>query len=51
MRLQLTTHPDNRSSQRVAEKCGFRCEGLLRRYGLQRGERVDLMMWARLRDD
>lgn len=51
VRLQLTTHPDNRSSQRVAEKCGFRCEGLLRRYGLQRGERVDLMMWARLRDD
>ena len=51
VRLQLTTHLDNRSSQRVAEKCGFRCEGVLRRYGLQQGERVDLMMWARLRDD
>ncbi|HEU0193164.1 MAG TPA: GNAT family protein [Gaiellales bacterium] len=50
-RVQLTTHPDNRSSQRVAEKCGFRCEGTLRRYGVRRGERVDLMMWGRLRDD
>jgi RimJ/RimL family protein N-acetyltransferase len=50
-RLQLTTHPGNRSSQRVAEKCGFRREGVLRRYGLQRGDRVDLVMWARLPGD
>ena len=50
-RLQLTTHLDNPASQRVAEKCGFVREGLLRRYGVQRGQRVDLVMFARLPDD
>jgi RimJ/RimL family protein N-acetyltransferase len=50
-RLQLTTHLDNTSSQRVAEKCGFRREGVLRRYGLQRGQRVDLVMFAKLNSD
>ena len=50
-RLQLTTHVDNPASQRVAEKCGFQREGLLRKYGLQRGERVDLVMFARLPGD
>jgi len=30
-RLQLTTHPDNEASQRVAEKAGFRVVGLLDR--------------------
>jgi RimJ/RimL family protein N-acetyltransferase len=29
-RLELTTHPDNVASQRVAEKAGFRREGVLR---------------------
>ena len=50
-RLQLTTHLDNPASQRVAAKCGFVREGLLRRYGVQRGQRVDLVMFARLPDD
>ena len=29
-RLELTTHPDNAASQRVAEKAGFAREGVLR---------------------
>jgi RimJ/RimL family protein N-acetyltransferase len=29
-RLDLITDPDNRASQRVAEKVGYRCEGVLR---------------------
>ena len=31
-RLQLTTHPDNTASQRVAERAGFTREGVLRAY-------------------
>jgi RimJ/RimL family protein N-acetyltransferase len=50
-RLQLTTHVDNPASQRVAEKCGFEREGVLRGYRVQRGERVDLVMFARLPGD
>ncbi len=50
-RLQLTTHLDNPASQRVAAKCGFAREGVLRRYGVQRGERVDLVMFSRLASD
>ena len=29
-RLELTTHPENIASQRVAEKCGFTREGVVR---------------------
>ncbi len=50
-RVQLTTHLDNPASQRVAAKCGFTREGVLRRYGVQRGERVDLVMFSRLASD
>ncbi len=49
-RLQLGTFPGNPASQRVAEKCGFTYEGVLRRYGVQRGSRVDLSMFARIRE-
>jgi RimJ/RimL family protein N-acetyltransferase len=50
-RLQLGTFPGNAASQRVAEKCGFVHEGLLRRYAVQRGVRVDLDMFARIAGD
>jgi RimJ/RimL family protein N-acetyltransferase len=45
-RVQLTTHVDNPASQRVAERAGFRREGVLRAWEEIRGERVDLMMFS-----
>jgi RimJ/RimL family protein N-acetyltransferase len=50
-RLQLLTIPGNTSSERVAEKVGFRREGLLRRYFDQRGTRVDVWMWSLLPEE
>jgi RimJ/RimL family protein N-acetyltransferase len=50
-RLQLTTFPGNASSERVAEKCGFSREGILRSWLEQRGERRDVVMWSRLPGD
>lgn len=50
-RLQLLTEPDNRASQRVAEKCGFRREGLLRSYVVTGEHRVDGVMFGLLPGD
>jgi ribosomal-protein-alanine N-acetyltransferase len=45
-RVQLSTHVDNPASQRVAERAGFRREGVLRSWEELRGERVDLVMFS-----
>jgi RimJ/RimL family protein N-acetyltransferase len=50
-RVQLLTEPENRASQRVAEKAGFRREGLLRSYVDLKGRRRDVYMYALLRED
>jgi RimJ/RimL family protein N-acetyltransferase len=50
-RLQLMTLPGNASSERVAEKAGFQREGLLRRYFVQRGTRVDVWIWSLLPEE
>lgn len=47
-RMQLGTFPGNGSSERVAEKCGFTREGLLRAWTEQRGVRRDVTMWSLL---
>ena len=47
-RLQLGTLPGNGASERVAEKVGFKREGVLRAYLDQRGERRDVTMWSLL---
>lgn len=49
-RLELTTDPDNLSSQRVAERCGFRREGQLRSHMLIRhsGQRRDSLVYGLL---
>jgi RimJ/RimL family protein N-acetyltransferase len=50
-RVQLTLIPENGASRRVAEKSGFRFEGVLRRSVFSQGKYVDLEMWALLREE
>ena len=50
-RLQLNIHPDNAASRRVAEKCGFTFEGVMRGAWFHGGTYHDLEIWSRLRDD
>lgn len=49
-RLQLRTDVDNAASQRVAERAGFRREGVLRscRFNPRRGRRVDFALYSLL---
>lgn len=50
-RLEVYVEPENVGSLRVAERAGFRREGLLRSYGLIRGRRVDLLVLSLLPAD
>jgi RimJ/RimL family protein N-acetyltransferase len=47
-RLELTCGPDNEASQRVAERCGFTREGLLRSHVPFKGARRDSMIYSLL---
>jgi RimJ/RimL family protein N-acetyltransferase len=49
-RIELTTDPENIASQRVAQRCGFQKEGLLRSHlrHLHTGERRDSVIWSLL---
>lgn len=50
-RVQLWTEPENAASQRVAERAGFRREGVLRAYGEREGRRVDAVFYSLIADD
>jgi RimJ/RimL family protein N-acetyltransferase len=52
-RLQLRADEQNVASQRVAERTGFRREGVLRsvRYNARQGRRVDFVMYSLLRGE
>ncbi len=51
-KLFLRTHETNTSARRVAEKCGFEKEGVLRKdYKTSSGELVDLIYYGRLRQN
>jgi len=50
-RIALLTHVDNHASQRVAVKCGFTREGVLRAYVPFKGSRPDLVSWSLLPSD
>jgi ribosomal-protein-alanine N-acetyltransferase len=47
-RLELVTAPDNTASQRVAERSGFRREGVLRSYHEVNGRREDVVFFSLL---
>jgi RimJ/RimL family protein N-acetyltransferase len=47
-RLDLTCGPDNRASQRVAERCGFTREGVLRSHMPFKGTRRDTVVFSLL---
>ncbi len=50
-RLELTCGPDNEASQRVAERCGFSREGLLRSHVPFKGGRRDSLIYSLLPGD
>jgi RimJ/RimL family protein N-acetyltransferase len=50
-RLELTTHPENEASRRVAEKAGFVREGVLRSHIAFREGRRDSVMFSLLPAD
>lgn len=47
-RLELTCGPDNEASQRVAERCGFTREGVLRSHIPFKGGRRDTVVFSLL---
>ena len=47
-RLEAHVQPDNVPSLALAERVGFRREGVMRSYSVMRGERVDLVLLAML---
>ena len=50
-RVQLGAYRDNHASQRVAKRCGFIREGVLRSFLLVKGRRHDLVMFSLLPED
>jgi RimJ/RimL family protein N-acetyltransferase len=50
-RLELMIQPENAPSQRVAERAGYRLEGVLRSKHVRDGRRADFGVWSLLRDD
>src|SRR4051812_26637272 len=50
-RVELTTTPDNAATRALAIKLGFKEEGTMRSRNLERGRRVDVMMFAVLKDE
>ena len=50
-RLELLVEPPNEPSQRVAERAGYRREGVLRSYRVMKGRRVDFVLFSLLPDD
>jgi len=50
-RMQLNIHPENAASKRVAEKCGFTFESIMRGCWFHRGRYHDLEIWSMLRSE
>jgi RimJ/RimL family protein N-acetyltransferase len=50
-RIQLIIHPENAASRRIADKCGFQYEGVMRGAWYNRGRSHDVAVYALLRDE
>ncbi|HSK16903.1 MAG TPA: GNAT family protein [Gaiellaceae bacterium] len=50
-RIELKIHPENAASKRVAEKCGFTFEGVMRGCWFHGGAYHDLEVWSLLRGE
>jgi RimJ/RimL family protein N-acetyltransferase len=50
-RAFLIIDVENRASQRVAERCGYRHEGVMRSIHLKAARRIDAGLWSRLPTD
>lgn len=50
-RAYLVIDTDNLASQRVARRCGYQQEGVMRSIHLKPGRRVDAGLWSRLPSD
>jgi ribosomal-protein-alanine N-acetyltransferase len=50
-RIRLIIHPDNAASKRVAQKCGYKFEGVSRGAWFNRGRNHDVEVHALLRDE
>jgi RimJ/RimL family protein N-acetyltransferase len=51
VRIQAETHPENKASQRILEKAGFKKEGTIRRSFFSRGVWRDTAMLSVLREE
>ena len=51
IRLELAIDVANRASERVAERAGYRLEGVRRSLHFKEGRRADVGIWSRLRND
>jgi len=50
-RIEILPDPDNAASRSVAERAGFRFEGILRSYQDLKGRRIDAASYSLLRDE
>ena len=50
-RIYLIIDVENHASARVAERCGYRREGVMRSLHLKGGQRIDAGIWSRLPSD
>ena len=51
LRAYLLIDAANVASRRVAERCGYVQEGVMRSVHLKQGRRTDLALWSRLPTD
>jgi RimJ/RimL family protein N-acetyltransferase len=50
-RVYLVIDVENPASARVAERCGYRLEGIMRSIHVKQGQRADAGLWSRLPGD